>query len=266
MDKRLIIRNFSRYAYLYDRYADIQKKISSELIEEIGEGEFKNILELGCGTGNYTRLLKERFSKANLMAVDISENMVRVACDKLRGANIDFKIADAEDMHPHGEFDLITSSSCFQWFSDLEAVLTQYRSMLRNNGIILFSIFGPFTFKELDLSLRVLLKDASTSSACFLSQRKIAEMLAKNFKKIRIRQALYTETFFCLKDLLNKIKYTGTRGISRNERYFFTPGLLSRLENIYFDRFKQIKATYQVFYCQGKHEKTSDIKVSAAAS
>ena len=79
MNKEIIARNFSRCAYLYDRYADVQKKAALEILGQIQDYSFSKILEIGCGTGNYTLLLREKFKRASITALDISRKMIEVA-------------------------------------------------------------------------------------------------------------------------------------------------------------------------------------------
>lgn len=69
-------RIFRRDAYYYE----ILEMIASSL--EAGEGS--RILDLGCGTGNITALLRERFPEAALYGVDPAENMIELATDRFR--------------------------------------------------------------------------------------------------------------------------------------------------------------------------------------
>ncbi len=251
MGKEAIIRNFSRYAYVYDKYADVQKRAALELAEEIKEKNFNKILEIGCGTGNYTLLLREKFRNARLKAIDISKNMIEVAKEKLKDRDIEFIVEDGENLGSDGEFDLITSSACFQWFDDLEKALMKYRDLLKSSGIILFSIFGPSTFWELDAALKDIFKDRSVGAAGFMAKEELGKILNKNFKEIKIRETRYNECFFHLKSLLDKIKYTGIRGEGANGKISFSRKWLNELEDVYLDKFSAIKATYQVFFCMG---------------
>ncbi len=84
MDKKTLARNFSRCASVYDKHANIQRRAASELMEELPRSDFTSILEIGCGTGGYTRLLRERFKYAAITSVDIAEKMVAVARQKLK--------------------------------------------------------------------------------------------------------------------------------------------------------------------------------------
>lgn len=250
MDKETIIRNFSRYAYTYDRYANIQKCAALELLKSIKEDGIGKILEIGCGTGNYTLLLREKFSNAELKAIDISSKMIEVASRKIKNKRIEFILEDAESINLDENFDIITSNACFQWFDDLGRTLIKYKNLLNKNGIILFSIFGPDTFQELNISLKHVFRNISPSASNFMALEEIKNILRKNFSKPEVKEARYEESFSCLRDLLNKIKYTGIRGDGLNAKIFLTPRLLKKLEEIYLHKFKYIKATYQIFFCK----------------
>ncbi|MHC4220939.1 MAG: methyltransferase domain-containing protein, partial [Planctomycetota bacterium] len=113
-----IKKNFSRYARQYDNYANIQNQSAEKLIETIEKKQFDKILDIGCGTGCYTKLLQNHFPAAKIKALDISSEMINVAKDKLAHSNIDFLIADGQKIALDEKFDLITSNACFQWFDN----------------------------------------------------------------------------------------------------------------------------------------------------
>ena len=150
MDKKIIAKNFSRYASIYDKYADVQMQAALGLIFLAKEDNLKNILEFGCGTGIYTLLLRDKFKRASIRAVDISDKMIAVAQEKLKLKGIEFNVADAENISFDQKFDLITSNATVQWFEDLGNSLSKFKSMLKNGGIVSFSAFGPSTFFELN--------------------------------------------------------------------------------------------------------------------
>ena len=252
MDKKNIINNFSKAASLYDRYADIQKISASHLLNSIETNGFQNILEIGCGTGILTKLLMKKFGNARFKAVDISGKMLEVAKTRLKDERIDFVAGDAEYMPFDETFDLIASNACFQWFEDLEKVFVRYRDLLKQDGIISFSIFGPLTFHELGVSLKNLSEDAFVEAANFVSKERLKTILEGNFKDVSVEEKIYEEEFRGLKDLLMKIKYTGTANSASSGSSFFGPKKLKELEAIYLSKFKRVKATYQIFFCQGR--------------
>jgi malonyl-CoA O-methyltransferase len=252
INKDIIKKHFSKCARYYDRYSTVQNLCASKLIAKIKANSFNKILDIGCGTGNYTKLLREKFPGASIKAVDMSPEMIEIAKEKLRDEVIEFIVADGEVIDFNEPFDLISSNASFQWFEDLEKTLSRYKRLLNENGVILFSVFGPLTFYELDRSLKELVgEDATISSCYFLKRAEIEKILKCLFKEIEIEQKIYKENYNSLSELLKKIKYTGTKGNGLNKKRFWTPKIANDLEKIYIRKSKNITATYQVFFCRG---------------
>ncbi|OGS45571.1 MAG: malonyl-[acyl-carrier protein] O-methyltransferase BioC [Elusimicrobia bacterium RIFOXYD2_FULL_34_15] len=264
MDKEIIIKNFSMYAHIYDKYANVQQIIANELIDKIPErinskilfsdkNDFKRILEIGCGTGNYTFLLREKYKNACIKAMDISDKMIEVAKHKLRDKNIKFVIGDAETINLDTKFDIITSNATFQWFKDIEETVVKYKNILVKGGIILFSTFGPLTFYELKKSINeTLRKKTFIASDNFLEKEKIETILRKYFNEVSIREKIFSEDYSTLMNLLNKIKYSGERGSGINGKFILTKDILKKIEHTYISIYGRITASYQVFFCRVK--------------
>lgn len=252
MDKSNIAHNFSRYAHLYDKYAAVQNQAALKLASSLEDGNFSKILELGCGTGNYTLMLRNKFRGARIKALDISEEMISVAQNKLKHKNIEFMVADVEKIIPDQDFDLITSNACFQWLNDPAKALRGYAKSLQKGGVVCFSIFGPDTFCELNTALKSVLEESRLDAAYFCNRDSLKAMLKDNFKSVKINEICYKESFGSLKGLLEKIKYSGIRGNGLSKKVYFSRGLLERWEKAYLDRFQEIGVTYQVFFCRGE--------------
>lgn len=251
-DKTTIEKNFTRYASTYDQFAVIQNRIAQKLLDFTDSQNYSLILDIGCGTGNYTSLLNKKFPAAKITALDISEKMISVAKKKLSDSSVDFLIADAESARIEKKFDLLTSNACFQWFDDLDNMLEKCAKLLTPNGTISFSIFGPQTFHRLKASLTSLFDQPTpVSSADFLSIDALNSSLAKHFKNHSIEEQLIEEKYDSLWHLLNTIKHTGTRGSGINGQKL-SRSHLAELENIYKQKFDSIIATYQIFYCKAK--------------
>lgn len=248
--KENLVRNFSRYARRYDEYADIQRQAGEELISCIVKDDLRDILEIGCGTGEYTRLLSERFNNAEITALDISSEMVKIAKTKLAGKNIRFEVGDGETCSSGRKFGLITSNACFHWFRGLEKAMNSFKSRLEKEGMVIFSIFGRETLRELDLSLREAVKDSAIAANGFFTREALEDMLRDNFSRVKVREANYQKQFSSFNELLCGIKYTGTRGQGLKEKSFLAAGKLKKAEACYLDKFKEIKASYQVFFCE----------------
>jgi len=249
--KLVIEKNFSKYAEYYDSHCSIQNLCAQDLIDIVRPGDFNSILDIGCGTGNFTVLLREAFPKAGIKAIDISSKMVELAGKKLSGDKIKFIIGDAEEGRFHERFDLICSNASFQWFENPEETLSRYKNFLHHRGVIAFSAFGPKTFHELHSSLNNISKEeASISSQSFLKIEDLEQMMKRYFGNIEVKKRLYKERYASLTELLKKIKYSGIRGNSVSKG-MWSPATLSELEKIYKNLFEEIIATYEVFFFRG---------------
>ncbi len=249
VDKNIIKNNFSKYAKFYDKYSIIQNLCASKLISKIQTNGFKKILDIGCGTGNYTKLLRAKFPFAQIKAIDISKEMIELAKKKFPEDSIKFSIIDAEKIGFNEKFDFISSNATFQWFENLEKTLKRLKKILNKDGLISFSIFGPLTFYELDESLQLFGRQSvRVSASSFIGKEKIEKILKGIFGNFNIERQIYKEKFSSLKELLNRIKYTGTKG--NGIRSFWTANTISKIEDIYKEKFKNIIATYQVFFCK----------------
>lgn len=102
----------------------------------------RRILDLGCGTGSTTLLLKKAFPQAEVIGIDLSPYMLVVAADKAHEANvaIDFKQANAEQTgFPDASFDLVTASLLFHETPPLVAcnILQEAFRLLKSGGEVL---------------------------------------------------------------------------------------------------------------------------------
>lgn len=85
------------------------------------EKEKIKVLDLGCGTGNISIKVKERFPNAQITCVDMAENMIKMAKSKLSSYdNIQFKIADFRDLNFREEYDAVISSLALHHLQDHE--------------------------------------------------------------------------------------------------------------------------------------------------
>ena len=142
-----IIASFSKYANSYDRYAFLQKSMAERLANYLPETAPSHILELGCGTGVFTRyLLTMPINKLTLN--DISPVMIDTLKSRLSiPSNTKFLIGNAEKISL-GKTDLICANAVFQWFLNPMLALTHLKSSLNKTGTLLFSTFGPETLIE----------------------------------------------------------------------------------------------------------------------
>lgn len=153
LEPHVVRRAFERAAGHYDRNAGLQREIADELLERLAGVRInpRLILDLGCGTGHASRVLAGMYRRATVCGIDFAPSMLHgfrrgwwprgrplpVCTDLMR-----LPFADAS-------VDLLFSNLSFQWIDDLPALFTELRRVLRPEGVLMFSSFGPDTLMEL---------------------------------------------------------------------------------------------------------------------
>lgn len=119
---------------LYLQYGAERTRPAAELLARIALDDVSDVLDLGCGPGNSTALLHQRWPLARIMGVDNSPAMLeqaRVAVPECR-----FIEADVRQFKPEHAVDLIYANASLQWIPDHYALLPHLISLLKLNGVL----------------------------------------------------------------------------------------------------------------------------------
>ncbi|HYQ39727.1 MAG TPA: malonyl-ACP O-methyltransferase BioC [Pseudomonas sp.] len=148
-DKRQVAASFSRAAASYDSVAELQRAVGAELLARLPtELAPSRWVDLGSGTGHFSRALAVRFPQGQGTAVDIAEGMLRHA-RPLGGAS-QYVCGDAERLPlASASQQLIFSSLALQWCADFAAVLAEARRVLAPGGVFAFASLCVGTLQEL---------------------------------------------------------------------------------------------------------------------
>ena len=140
--------NFSKYAHVYDKHAQVQKLMAERLASFLPNDMPEQILEIGCGTGLFTKYLLAQPAQ-KIFLNDISDKMIE--CMKLKLALPPYSqiIAGNAELLKFQMVDMITANAVFQWFKNPRVVLGRLKSYIKANGRLVFSTFGPSTLAEL---------------------------------------------------------------------------------------------------------------------
>ena len=106
-------------------------EFADTVIANAAIGPGADVLEIGCGTGQFTRQLAGR--GFNLTAIDIGPAMVRAARRNVADMTARFQVCSFEDFPDSGPFDLIVSATAFHWI-DPGVGLAKAARLLRPSG------------------------------------------------------------------------------------------------------------------------------------
>ena len=148
-DKRHIAASFSKAAASYDSVADLQRQVGTTLLQRLPP-QFKpqHWLDVGSGTGYFSRVLAQHFPESSGTALDLAEGVVRHAYPQ--GGARYFVCGDAEHLPlATCRYDLLFSSLALQWCTDFSQVLAEAQRVLRPGGLLVFSSLCTQTLHEL---------------------------------------------------------------------------------------------------------------------
>jgi trans-aconitate 2-methyltransferase len=116
----------------YLRFADERTRPAHDLLGRVDLAEPRLIVDLGCGPGNSTALLKERWPQAAVGGLDASEDML--AAGRRDHPGIDFALGDIAAWRPDAPCDLVFANASLQWVGDHEALLPRLLDGVAKGG------------------------------------------------------------------------------------------------------------------------------------
>ena len=204
------IKEFSRFAYQYDKYNEIQSEVAKKLVSQIPIKSYECIIDVGCGSGEvYKNIKKNGIHTIKFIALDSSEEML-----SLHPNNIDVEKLIANFNHQNifnklslSSETLMVSSSALQWSTDLDFTFSQLAKQAKE---AYFAIFTANTFKTLH-------KAAGIQSPIYeeeILKDKIQKYYYADFELIKYRLEFET-----IREMFTYIKKSGVSGGERQLTY-----------------------------------------------
>lgn len=146
-------KGFERAAETYNESAQLQQEIASRLIERLDYMAIQpqRILDLGAGTGFVTHALKKKYPKAEVYAYDIALSMLKYNKKTAPWLKKPTLVCGMAEQLPFAgqSFDLVISNFMLQWCENLAEVFSDIARVIKPQGALLFTTFGPDSLKEL---------------------------------------------------------------------------------------------------------------------
>lgn len=122
----------------YLAFADERTRPAAELLARVPDAAPARVVDLGCGPGNSTALLRARWHTAHIDGVDSSADMLAQA--RKAGIAADWIEADIAQWDPAAPYDVIFSNATFQWLGDHATLLPRLLGFVKPGGTFAFQV------------------------------------------------------------------------------------------------------------------------------
>src|SRR5262249_9792471 len=139
-------------------FEDERTRPPRDLLAQVPLRSPRRIVDLGCGPGNSTELLTERFPDAQVVGVDSSPDMLRQARERLPRCT--FVQGDLSTWMPESGTELLFGNAVFHWVPDHSKVLARLLAALPSGGVL--AVQMPDNTREPAL---MLMEEVATSLA-----------------------------------------------------------------------------------------------------
>lgn len=131
----------------YTVFADRRARPFRDLTARIRAADPKLVVDLGCGPGNMTRTLAERWPQARVIGLDSSADMVETARQMAAESGLDnlsFDQVDAQRWQPDADVDVVVSNAMLQWIPDHRQLVAGWLEALRPGAWFAVQVPGNF--------------------------------------------------------------------------------------------------------------------------
>ncbi|WP_342652864.1 trans-aconitate 2-methyltransferase [Pseudomonas sp. F3-2] len=118
----------------YSMFEQQRTRPVRDLVAAIPTTEVNVAVDLGCGPGNSTQVLAERFASATIRGIDSSDDMLTEARQRL--PELSFELADIATWRPNQRFDVILANASLQWVPDHAELYPRLVNLLNPGGTL----------------------------------------------------------------------------------------------------------------------------------
>jgi trans-aconitate 2-methyltransferase len=229
-----------------DLYLKFNKERIQPSIDLVARIDYENpirIIDIGCGPGNSTQILCQRWPDSSIIGADNSPAMIKKATEDYPGQK--WILFDAGKDEMDEKFDIVFSNATIQWIPDHDALLNKFSSMMNENGILAIQI--PLFF---DMPLGVAIANIASNKKWQQATKGVKELftihdasyyynqLANHFTQIEIWVTDYYHIMESHLSILEMIRTTGLKPYldrieDENEKNEFEAFVLDKIRKDY---------------------------------
>jgi malonyl-CoA O-methyltransferase len=146
-----VAQSFGARAESYEDHADLQRAVADRLAALLPPLAAPRVLELGCGTGLFSRHLLARYPDGDFLLTDLAPSMLEQCRRNLAPEpeqRVSFDVMDAARPSTDGRFDLIAASMTLHWLADPATTVEALRGRLAPGGMLLYAAIGRHSFRQ----------------------------------------------------------------------------------------------------------------------
>jgi len=213
MENRIKTR-FNQSSNTYDNACSIQQATNANLLKILlnyknSNDRLHSIADLGCGTGNSTLSLIKKFRYQKLYAIDVAEQLLKIAEKKLITYSVKFIHSSFNHSIELNSLDLVYANMSLHWALDIEKTLNITYKMLKTKGFLSFSIPLSGTLGEINSQHRNI----------FFSPRTIESIISKTgFSLLSKHQMTFVDKFISPVKALRSIKNVGASSLLQQKK------------------------------------------------
>jgi trans-aconitate 2-methyltransferase len=117
----------------YEKYKHERSQPFFDLMDMVQPFEHGNVVDLGCGTGELTKILHDKFLPLNTIGIDSSKEMLQKSAE-YQSPGLRFAQGEIQTWDPSERYDLIFSNAALQWCNDHETLFKTMASSLNPHG------------------------------------------------------------------------------------------------------------------------------------
>jgi trans-aconitate 2-methyltransferase len=148
----------------YEKFRAERAQPFFDLLSRLHEPDFTRVVDLGCGTGELTRVLSERFPTASVLGVDDSAEMLAAARARAIAGRLAFEHGDIATF-AGGPFDLVFSNAALHWVPDHAALLAWLASLISPAGVLAVQMPANFEAPSHTLTRAIALRYGAAPTA-----------------------------------------------------------------------------------------------------
>ncbi len=253
LDSSAVRESFDRASATYEAAAVLQARVADELLSRLDVFEFLPgvVLDIGAGPGRAAAVLKQKYRRSLVIAMDLAPGMLQQARRHQRLFHRFQRVcADATRLPLAAAcVDVVFSSLMLQW-CDLDTAFAEARRVLKPDGFFTFSTFGPDTLKELRASWAE--ADGYNHVNQFMDMHDIGDALVRaGFTEPVLDVDRMQLTYEDVSALMRDLKTIGAHNVTAGRARGLTgKSRLQKMQTAYeaFRREGRLPASYEVIY------------------